>query len=1328
MRKVISSLPAVVALLGCLTLAACGGDDSDTEGGSGATGTGGTAGEAGSSGSSGTAGTGGTAGASGKGGAAGSAGTAGSSGASGNAGAGGASGTGGEAGTAGQAGAGGEAGTAGAGGSSGAGGEAGSAGSAGSSGAGGTAGAGGTGGTGGSGPTEVICQTLPAGACSITPGDGGRVITGTVLAPDKLYRGGQVVLNASGSIVFVGCKADCDNDATCKAAAASATAITCPSGVVSPGLINTHDHITYTNTAPGADSGERYEHRHEWRKGSCGHTKLPVPGGATSDQILWGELRFLFGGATSTIGSGGVAGLLRNLDKTTQEGLNQTPADFDTFPLNDSTPPSGMCSGPVACSTYSGVVTETSIAGDDSYLPHVSEGINAFAENEFVCLGPANPGHNVLQAKSAYIHGIGLKAVDYAAMAQAHTSLIWSPRSNVSLYGDTAIVTEAARMGVRIALGTDWLASGSMNVLRELRCADSLNQTYFGKFFSDYDLWMMTTGNAAAATAVDDVIGRLEKGKVGDVSIFDGTTHKDYRAIIDAEPKDVQLVLRAGKALYGDQALIQGIPNVGSCDAVDVCSSAKRVCLQDEIGKSYSALEASANIYPAFFCSAPTNEPSCKPVRPNSVNGSTIYTGDPSSSDADGDGIADATDNCKNTFNPIRPMDSGKQADADGDGAGDACDPCPLDANTTVCTSFNPNDSDGDTIDNAVDNCPTLANTDQKDTDQDGKGDVCDACPNAANPGDAACPARIYEIKNGTIPAGNTVALTGQLVTGRYAKGYYLQVKPGDADWDATLGASYSGIYVYDTTNTFNVGDRINITKATITDFYGQIELTTPTAAVVTSLGEASPAPVVATPAEVATGGAKAAALESVIVEVDDVSVTNIAPPVGSGDSAPTNEFVVGGSLRVNDVLYLIAPFPSVGQQYAALRGILDYRNNDSKLELRSAADVVMGSATLVGFSPALSFVNLGDVGTTTFPTPLVVTLSNAAASDVFVSVASADPASLSVVGNGVTVPAGQMSAPVMVDGILQTAQLRLTATLGVTSLDSYVRVIADTDTRSITSLNPASVTLQTGATQQFTVALDIPAPSGGMLVTLLHNGAGTMPAQLVVPFKELSATFDYVAPGVDGIENLTAQLGLSQSIAEVTISGNACSTNHLVISEIRSRGAGGANDEFVELYNPTSSPVTLDSTWKIEGRSNATGSFSARWAGSGKVIPAHGHFLVAYTGYTQQPAADAALTSGITDATAVRLVQSGTTVDIVCYGFDAASTAVFSSDATYGCEGTPVTTNPHNNATSTNADASIERKPGGASGNCTDTGNNAADFLVSTPANPQSTASAPTP
>ena len=45
--------------------------------------------------------------------------------------------------------------------------------------------------------------------------------------------------------------------------------------------------------------------------------------------------------------------------------------------------------------------------------------------------------------------------------------------------------------GVAISLGTDWLPSGSMNLNRELACADYLNTSYYASHFTDQQLWEM---------------------------------------------------------------------------------------------------------------------------------------------------------------------------------------------------------------------------------------------------------------------------------------------------------------------------------------------------------------------------------------------------------------------------------------------------------------------------------------------------------------------------------------------------------------------------------------------------------------------------------------------------------------------------------------------------------------------------------------------------------------------------------------------------------------------------------------------------------------------
>src|SRR5207249_1192172 len=181
----------------------------------------------------------------------------------------------------------------------------------------------------------------------------------------------------------------------------------------------------------------------------------------------------------------------------------------------------------------------------------------------------------------------------------------------------------------------------------------------------------------------------------------------------------------------------------------------------------------------------------CVPARPMSVAGSTIYSGAPSPGDRDGDGVPDATDNCPTVFNPVRPVDGGKQADADGDGLGDACDPCPLDAsNQCPARAF---DRDGDGVPDTRDNCINVANPTQADRDGDGKGDACDACPDQANPGLAPCAVTIYQIKQRQLPLGQPVALAGALVTGVGASGFFVQVKPGDPGYQSD---AFSGLFV----------------------------------------------------------------------------------------------------------------------------------------------------------------------------------------------------------------------------------------------------------------------------------------------------------------------------------------------------------------------------------------------------------------------------------------------------------------------------------------------------------------------------------------------------
>ena len=190
--------------------------------------------------------------------------------------------------------------------------------------------------------------------------------------------------------------------------------------------------------------------------------------------------------------------------------------------------------------------------------------------------------------------------------------------------------------------------------------------------------------------------------------------------------------------------------------------------------------------------------------------------------------------------------------------------------------------------------------------------------------------------------------------------------------------------------------------------------------------------------------------------------------------------------------------------------------------------------------------------------------------------------------------------------------------------------------------------------------------------------------------------------------------------------SGAPCSITHLLISQVRSRGAGGATDEFIELYNPTGSDAVLDPGWEIDGRSDSAVLYAPRWIGSSGTIPAYGHYLIVGSGYQQSPASDDTLSDSITDSESLVLSLQGAQVSAICY-YHAAASLWDLQNLGYACEGMPVY-NPHDDTTSTDSDQSLERKPGGHAGNCVDTDDSASDFDIATPAAPMDAASAPTP
>ncbi len=643
-----------------------------------------------------------------------------------------------------------------------------------------------------------------AGDCEIQAGTGSAtIIRGNVIGRTEGFEHGEIVFD-NERIQCVGC------DCSASAGYAEATVIECANAAISSALINPHDHIRFTEGAPIDTGGSRYDHRHAWR-GSLSTPTNPHGVSGTSGGMRWGELRMLFSGTVSMIGTGGADGLVRNLDRLDNEDRSQglVESEYTTFSLGDSNETfHSDCQ-------WDFRYDAGEVASFDAFVPHVAEGIDDYAAEEFRCQSRTQAGaRDLVEGNSAFIHAIGLQAEDYLRMAFDNASIVWSPRSNISLYGHTAQVTTFKRFGGTIALGTDWTYSGSANTLRELACADQYNQNNLASFFTDKQLHDMATINAAIATGNQAVIGSLEVGKLADVAIYAaGEAGQFHRTVIEANNLDVLLATKAGAPLYGQRNLVEAFGSL--CDAVTVCGDERSVCTTQEFGTTFAEIRALVQepgdaAYDAIFCDErPAGEPTCTPTRPGE------FTGAPSDGDRDGDGFLDGSDNCVDVFNPIRPIDDGAQPDADGDGIGDPCDSDPLIA-----------DLDSDGKENDADNCPFDVNGDQADGDSDGKGDICDLCPSFSNP-DRGCSdpgqyvaTTIVEIQNGTIAEDADVLITDVVVTAVSDIDFTVQ-DPG-----VTAPAQYAGVLVYlGSDSGLSIGDVVDITGKT-TEFFGNTEIT----------------------------------------------------------------------------------------------------------------------------------------------------------------------------------------------------------------------------------------------------------------------------------------------------------------------------------------------------------------------------------------------------------------------------------------------------------------------------------------------------------------------
>jgi 5-methylthioadenosine/S-adenosylhomocysteine deaminase len=322
-------------------------------------------------------------------------------------------------------------------------------------------------------------------------------------------------------------------------------------GTIYPGLIELHNHLSY-NALRLWDVPKRFVNRDQWA-GIPEYRKLvsgPMQVLGPSPELMPAVVRFveckcLVSGTTTSQGielfsNAGARryyrGIVRNVERTDDPDLPEASckiADVD------------------ASSALSFL---NRLRKKQCFILHLSEGTDEAARRHFLALR-ISPRRWAIADSLTGIHCAALKREDFRVMGRSHASMVWSPLSNLLLYGDTAKVKEARDAGLRIGLGSDWSPTGSKNLLGELKVAKVVSDAA-GGMFEDRELLAMATREAAAILRWDRALGTIEPGKRADLLVLDSANGDPYGSLLRSDERSVHGVLIGGVPRFGVPSLL----------------------------------------------------------------------------------------------------------------------------------------------------------------------------------------------------------------------------------------------------------------------------------------------------------------------------------------------------------------------------------------------------------------------------------------------------------------------------------------------------------------------------------------------------------------------------------------------------------------------------------------------------------------------------------------------------------------------------------------------------------------------------------------------------
>ena len=322
-------------------------------------------------------------------------------------------------------------------------------------------------------------------------------------------------------------------------------------GVVAPGLIDLHNHLAY-NTLPLWVGRRRGVHtRYQWPGAATYGCDVSNPAqalgiAAPAAALRYAEVKAVVGGVTAIQGSPPLTRafpgwMVRNVEKE-KHGIRQRDL-------------------PVGA------------AGDRRTARHDRR---HFAQRPLVHLPPcrrsrSGAAQGVHAARRSRLRrrrpdrhpldGADRCRFRASGMRPGGGAIVWSPFSNLWLYGGTTDVLARAPPGLRVCLGSDWTPSGTRNVLGELKVAATLERVTRsaarrargpGRNGDRQPGRHARPGHGVCRSAGSS------QGALADLACFANVARRPVaHACSRATERHVQLVIVGGRPAYGNRSLLE---------------------------------------------------------------------------------------------------------------------------------------------------------------------------------------------------------------------------------------------------------------------------------------------------------------------------------------------------------------------------------------------------------------------------------------------------------------------------------------------------------------------------------------------------------------------------------------------------------------------------------------------------------------------------------------------------------------------------------------------------------------------------------------------------